>query len=94
MLFTGIAALGSIIIPELRKEGYSRGFATSLVTCSSILGSLIPPERTVDYLWLGNGTSILMGFMSTVIPELLLLLHFDAQCSLCKKICRQKARWQ
>ena len=30
--FTGIAALGSIMIPELQKEGYSRGFATSLVT--------------------------------------------------------------
>lgn len=41
--FTGIAALGSIMIPELQKEGYSRGFATSLVTCSSILGTLIPP---------------------------------------------------
>lgn len=76
--FTGIAALGSIIIPELRKEGYSRGFATSLVTCSSILGSLIPPSvPLIIYGW-ATGTSILAGFMSTVIPGIITIITFSA----------------
>lgn len=75
--FTGIAALGSIIIPELRKEGYSRGFATSLVTCSSILGSLIPPSvPLIIYGW-ATGTSILAGFMSTVIPGIITIITFS-----------------
>lgn len=76
--FTGIAALGSIIIPELRKEGYSRGFAKSLVTCSSILGSLIPPSvPLIIYGW-ATGTSILAGFMSTVIPGIITIITFSA----------------
>ena len=75
--FTGIAALGGIMIPELRKEGYSRGFATSLVTCSSILGSLIPPSvPLIIYGW-ATGTSILAGFLSTVVPGILTIITFS-----------------
>lgn len=75
--FTGIAALGGIMIPELRREGYSRGFATSLVTCSSILGSLIPPSvPLIIYGW-ATGTSILAGFLSTVVPGILTIITFS-----------------
>lgn len=76
--FTGIAALGSIMIPELEKEGYSRGFATSLVTCSSILGSLIPPSvPTIIFGWT-TGVSILGCFMATVLPGIITIITFSA----------------
>ena len=42
--FTGVAATGPIMIPRMVEQGYPRGFATALVTCSSILGLLIPPS--------------------------------------------------
>lgn len=75
--FTGIAALGGIMIPELEKEGYSKGFSTSLVTCSSILGSLIPPSvPLIIYGW-ATGTSILASFMATVIPGLITIVTFS-----------------
>lgn len=75
--FTGIAALGGIMIPELEKEGYSKGFSTSLVTCSSILGSLIPPSvPLIIYGW-ATGTSILAGFMATVVPGLITIVTFS-----------------
>lgn len=76
--FTGIAALGSIIIPELRKEGYSNGFATSLVTCSSILGSLIPPSIPIIIFGWATGTSILASFVSTVVPGIITIILFSA----------------
>ena len=40
--FTGVAATGPIMIPRMVEQGYPRGYATSLVTVSSILGLLIP----------------------------------------------------
>ena len=76
--FTGIAALGSIMIPELQKEGYSRGFATSLVTCSSILGTLIPPSIPIIVLGWTTGISILGCFMATVVPGIITILTFSA----------------
>ena len=76
--FTGIAALGSIMIPELEKEGYSRGFATSLVTCSSILGSLIPPSVPIIIFGWTTGITILGCFMATVVPGVLTIITFSA----------------
>lgn len=75
--FTGIAALGSIMIPELQKEGYSRGFATSLVTCSSILDTLIPPSIPIIVLGWTTGISILGCFMATVVPGILTIISFS-----------------
>ena len=76
--FTGIAALGSIVIPELRKEGYSKGFSTALVTCSSILGSLIPPSIPIIIFGWATGTSILASFVSTVVPGIITIITFSA----------------
>ena len=81
--FTGIAALGSIMIPELQKEGYSRGFATSLVTCSSILGTLIPPSIPIIVLGWTTGISILGCFMATVVPGIMLVDLVQFPLSMC-----------
>ena len=70
-------ALGCIMIPELQKEGYSRGFATSLVTCSSILGTLIPPSIPIIVLGWTTGISILGCFMATVVPGILTIISFS-----------------
>lgn len=75
--FTGIAALGSIMIPELEKEGYSRGFATSLVTCSSILGTLIPPSVPIIIFGWTTGISILGCFIATVGPGIITIITFS-----------------
>ncbi len=66
------------MIPELEKEGYSRGFATSLVTCSSILGSLIPPSVPIIIFGWTTGITILGCFMATVVPGVLTILTFSA----------------
>lgn len=72
--FTGVAATGPIMIPRMVEQGYPRGFATALVTVSSILGLLIPPSVImVIYGWVTE-TSILACFLSTVGPGLLVTL--------------------
>lgn len=75
--FTGVAATGPIMIPRMEEQGYPRGFATALVTVSSVLGLLIPPSAImVVYGWVTE-TSILAAFLSTVGPGLLVTLLFS-----------------
>jgi len=73
---TGVAAIGPLLIPEMEKQGYPRGFATALVANSSILGLLIPPSVTmIVYGWVTD-TSILACFLSTLGAGLLIMLNF------------------
>lgn len=74
--FTGVAATGPIMIPRMVEQGYPNGFATSLVTVSSVLGLLIPPSAImIIYGWITE-TSILACFLATVGPGLLVMLLF------------------
>ncbi len=75
--FTGIAAIGPVMIPRMVSEGYQLGFATALVSSASILGMLIPPSSaTILYGW-STGASILAGFVSTVVPGILVIISFS-----------------
>lgn len=76
--FTGVAATGNILIPEMEKRGYPRPFATALVTVSSILGVLIPPSTPMILFGWVTGTSVLACFLSTVGPGLLTVAIFCA----------------
>ncbi|MYI66777.1 MAG: TRAP transporter large permease subunit, partial [Gemmatimonadetes bacterium] len=39
-----VAALGSILIPAMRKRGYSRSFAAAVTSSSATLAVIIPPS--------------------------------------------------
>jgi tripartite ATP-independent transporter DctM subunit len=75
--FTGVAATGPILIPRMVDQGYPRGYATSLVTVSSILGLLIPPSIIMIFYGWVTDTSILASFMSTVGPGILVIILFS-----------------
>lgn len=73
---TGVAATGPLLIPEMASKGYPRGYATALVSNSSILGLLIPPSVTmIIYGWVTD-TSILACFLATLGPGLLITVLF------------------
>lgn len=75
--FTGIAAIGPVMIPRMVAEGYGIGFASALVASASVLGMLIPPSSaTILYGW-STGSSILAGFVSTVVPGILVIISFS-----------------
>ncbi|SCZ81553.1 TRAP transporter large permease [Acidaminobacter hydrogenoformans] len=75
--FTGVAATGPVLIPRMVEQGYPRGYATALVTVSSVLGLLIPPSVImIIYGWVTE-TSILAAFLSTVGPGLMIVLSFS-----------------
>lgn len=42
-----VAALGSILIPSMKREGYPAGFAAAVTTASAIVGPIIPPSTAM-----------------------------------------------
>ena len=75
--FTGVAAIGPILIPRMVEKGYPRGYATALITDSSILGLLIPPSVVLIVFGWVTETSILACFLSTVFPGILIMISFS-----------------
>lgn len=74
---TGVAAIAPIMVPRMVEEGYPRGYATAIVTISSVLGLLIPPSITmITYGWVTE-TSILACFIATFIPGLIVTFLFS-----------------
>ena len=74
---TGIAATGPLLIPEMASKGYPRGYATALISNSSVLGLLIPPSVTmIVYGWVTE-QSILACFLSTLAPGILITILFS-----------------
>lgn len=75
--FTGVASTGPILIPRMVDQGYPRGYATALVTVSSILGLLIPPSIIMIFYGWVTETSILAAFLATVGPGVVIIILFS-----------------
>lgn len=65
------AALGKILIPEMKKKGYPKGFAAALVSCAATMAILIPPSLPIIFYGVIAGVSITELFMAGIIPGLL-----------------------
>ena len=80
MLFAGIsgsstadaAGIGSLLIPQMEKEGYDRSFAVAITACSSVMGVIIPPSILM-VVW-GGLMSVSIGglFLAGVVPGILI----------------------
>lgn len=68
------ASVGSVMIPQMEKNGYPRVFATNVTVCGSVQAILIPPSHNaVIYSLAAGGTiSIAHLFLAGVLPGLLL----------------------
>lgn len=70
------SALGSLLVPAMKKEGYSTAFAAGLTAGSSLIGPIIPPSIfMILYASLTN-TSVGSLFLAGVIPGLILGIAF------------------
>jgi len=86
MLFAGItgsaigdtAALGSILIPAMEKEGYDKDFSVAVTAASSIIGPIIPPSLLMIILGVAAEESIGTLFVAGYIPGILIGLSLMA----------------
>jgi len=72
-----IAAVGSIMIPEMERQGYSRGYATGLVAVASVLGQLIPPSVPMILYAFITRLSVAACFLTTVGPGILTITIYS-----------------
>ncbi|WP_163134189.1 TRAP transporter large permease [Agarivorans sp. Alg241-V36] len=82
MLFGGISgsavadisALGSILIPVMKKKGYDEDYAVNVTVTSSIAGIMIPPSHNMILYAVaaGGGISISQLFLAGVVPGVLM----------------------
>lgn len=66
------AAIGSILIPAMVHQGYSRGFAGGIAACSGGLGVVIPPSILMIIYGISAEQSITGLFLAGILPGLLL----------------------
>lgn len=69
-----ILALGGLLYPLLRNEGYSEIFSLGLITVSGSLGLLFPPSLPAIIIGVTAGISVKKIFLAGLIPGILLLI--------------------
>ncbi len=76
------ASIGTVLIPEMEKNGYPRSFATAVTVSGSVQAILIPPSHNAVIYSLATGgtVSIAALFMAGVLPGLALGLTLAALC--------------
>lgn len=76
MLFAGLSgsavadtsALGSMLIPAMEKQGYSRRFAAAITAASSVIGPIIPPSGIMIIYAYVMGESVAALFLAGIVP--------------------------
>ena len=68
------AAIGALLIPAMKKEGYDPEFSAAVVSAASISGPIIPPSITMVVYASVAGISVGGLFLAGFIPGILLCL--------------------
>jgi len=70
------SAIGSAGIPEMRRRGYSGGFAAGIIAAGGTLGILLPPSITMILYAVAAEQSLGRLFLAGIGPGLLLVTLF------------------
>jgi len=70
------SAIGSAGIPEMRKRGYSPGFAAGIIAAGGTLGILLPPSITMILYAVAAEQSLGRLFLAGIGPGILLVALF------------------
>ncbi|WP_019142599.1 TRAP transporter large permease [Noviherbaspirillum massiliense] len=70
------SAIGSAGIPEMRRRGYSPGFAAGIIAAGGTLGILLPPSITMILYAVAAEQSLGRLFLAGIGPGFLLVLLF------------------
>ena len=72
------SAIGSAGIPEMRRRGYSPGFAAGIIAAGGTLGILLPPSITMILYAVAAEQSLGRLFLAGIGPGVLLVAMFAA----------------
>lgn len=66
-----VAAIGTLLIPAMIRQGYTPGFATAVVAAAGTIGVIIPPSNPLVIYGVVSQQSISQLFIAGVIPGVL-----------------------
>ncbi|MFC2947667.1 TRAP transporter large permease [Virgibacillus sediminis] len=69
-----VAAVGSVVTPEMIKKGYGRGFIASLIAGAGVIGMVIPPSMAMVVFGVSAGVSISDLFLGGILPGIFVVL--------------------
>ncbi len=71
---TDTVAVGKLMIPAMKKEGYPADYSAAVTACSSVIGPIIPPSVVmVVYASILQNISVISLFIAGIVPGLLLV---------------------
>ena len=76
------SALGSMLIPWQKREGYPGAFCAAVTASSSVIAGLIPPSIPLIIYAAVSNESIASLFLAGIVPGILLCLGFMLVCYL------------
>ena len=68
------AAIGSVTVPAMKRDGYDIPFAAAITASAGALGSLIPPSNLMIIYGLVSETSIPRLFLAGLLPGLVVTI--------------------
>ena len=76
------ASIGSVLIPEMVRKGYPRGFSTAVTVSGSVQAILIPPSHNMVIYSMAAGGSVSVAalFLAGLLPGLLLGAMLAVYC--------------
>ena len=66
-----VAAMGSILIPAMKKKGYPKEFAAAITSSSATLAVIIPPSIPMILYAVMADTSVVQLFVAGIVPGIL-----------------------
>lgn len=66
------AAIGSVTVPAMKRDGYDVPFAAAITAAGGALGSLIPPSNLLIIYGLVSDTSIPRLFLAGILPGVII----------------------
>jgi len=95
MLFSGVtgaatatsSAMGGIMIPAMKKEGYKTEESTGIISQASTCGAIIPPSIIMVVYATSVGASVGAMFMGGIIPGIMLGIALMFVVFIRSKIC-------
>ena len=75
-------ATGSILIPAMKREGYSASYAAAVISAGAMLGPILPPSiPMIVYAVIAN-LSIGRLFLAGIVPGMMLFFGYVAVCAI------------
>ena len=74
------AAIGSMLVPAMKKQGYKADYSAAVTAASSIIGPIIPPSIIMVIYAAVTGLSVSQLFISGIVPGLMIGIGLMVLC--------------